>query len=120
MAKVAAMLAAQTSASFKSAELAMTSVDAMAAGAMAEQPTMSTNVAEGVGVTDGQVLLRDVRHLVRQGSVAPPTGFTKLGLPVLFFPAESDVVTVGRAGTFASVPESDLHLLFKYYLVSRL
>jgi hypothetical protein len=53
------------------------------------------------------VLLRDVRHFVRQGHVVPPTGFTKLGLPVLFFPEES----AGRGSSFATVSEGDLHLL---------
>ena len=111
MAKVAAMLAAaQASTSFKAADLAMASVDAMSS-----EPQPS--VAENGVVGDAQVLLRDVRNLVRQGCVAPPTGFTKLGHPILFFPAESEgVVVAGRGSNLAAVPESDLHLLFKYYL----
>lgn len=123
MAKVAAtttMLAAQNSNSFKAAaEIAVLPppVDPVLAVPVipggTDQQAMTSSVPDPVGVADGQVLLRDVRHLVRQGHVAPPTGFTKLGLPVLFFPEES---VPGRGLGLATVPESDLHLLFKYYL----
>ncbi len=54
------------------------------------------------------VVILDVNHLVRLGVVAVPSGFTKLGHPVLYFPDISD--------DFVTVLESDLHLLFKYYL----
>ena len=114
MAKVAAMLNGQ--ASFD-ADLAMSSVDQMSVAVVGGQsPDASMpNVVEPVSA-DGQVLLRDVRHLVRHGNVAPPSGFTKMGLPILFFPEETGTVVLGRGPNFASVPESDLHLLFKYYL----
>ena len=60
------------------------------------------------------VLLKDVGHLVRLGIVAVPSGFTKLGHPVLYLP---DVVNSNDVvDPFSSILESDLHLLFKYYL----
>ena len=36
-----------------------------------------------------------------------PSGFTKLGFPIVYFP---------DCAAFSDVLESDLHLLFKYYL----
>ena len=59
----------------------------------------------------GQVLLKDVTSLVRLNIVSVPSGFTKLGSPVLYFPDDPS-----SSGLFSSVPDSDLHLLFKYYL----
>ena len=55
------------------------------------------------------VLLKDVGHLVRLNAVAVPSGFSKLGNPLLYFPQDPE-------NHFLSVAESDLHLLFKYYL----
>jgi hypothetical protein len=117
MAKVAAMLNGQTSSSSFDTDLTMTSVDPMS-GAVVGGPSSDASIPNGseTVAADGQVLLRDVRHLVRHGNVAPPSGFTKMGLPILFFPEESGTVVVGRGTNFASVSESDLHLLFKYYL----
>ncbi len=54
-----------------------------------------------------QVMLKDVAELVRMNLVSVPSGFTKLGHPILYFP---------DTGLFPEVSESDLHLLFKYYL----
>ncbi|QQP32547.1 Uncharacterized protein FKW44_024259 [Caligus rogercresseyi] len=51
--------------------------------------------------------LKDVIHLIRSNAVSVPAGFTKFGHPVLFFP---DV------HHYPIVPESDLLLLFRYYL----
>ena len=59
----------------------------------------------------GQVLLKDVSSLVRLNIVSVPSGFTKLGSPVLYFPDDPS-----SSGLFSSVADSDLHLLFKYYL----
>jgi hypothetical protein len=121
MAKVAAMLGSQSAGAFNP-DLPMTSVvDPMSVTSSSDPSAsiMAPNVPDPVGVNvavDGQVLLRDVRHLVRQGNVAPPSGFTKMGLPILYFPEESGAVVVGRGTSFAAVQESDLHLLFKYYL----
>ena len=64
-------------------------------------PTSSSTSSSG-----GHVLLKDVGHLVRLGIVAVPSGFTKLGHPVLFLPDVTE-------DNFATVLESDLHLLFK-------
>ena len=58
------------------------------------------------------VLLKDVGHLVRLNVVAVPSGFSKLGHPVLYFPDKQD----DSAELLSSITESDLHLLFKYYL----
>ena len=119
MAKVA-LLGGQPSGVFNP-ELPMSSVDSMSvavSGPPSDPILMPPSVPDPVGgsAVDGQVLLRDVRHLVRLGIVSPPSGFTKMGLPILFFPEESESVIVGRGSTFASVQERDLHLLFKYYL----
>jgi hypothetical protein len=54
-----------------------------------------------------QVMLKDVIEMVRLNLVSVPSGFTKLGYPILFFP-DSPI--------FSDIPDSDLHLLFKYYL----
>ena len=59
----------------------------------------------------GQVLLKDVTSLVRLNIVSVPSGFTKLGSPVLYFPDDP-----ASSGLFPNVADSDLHLLFKYYL----
>ena len=59
----------------------------------------------------GQVLLKDVSSLVRLNVVSAPSGFTKLGSPVLYFPDD-----LSSSGLFSNVADSDLHLLFKYYL----
>ena len=59
----------------------------------------------------GQVLLKDVQSLVRLNIVSVPSGFTKLSSPVLYFPDDPSC-----SNLFASVADSDLHLLFKYYL----
>ena len=61
--------------------------------------------------TSGQVLLKDVSSLVHLNVVAVPFGFTKLGTPVLFFPDDP-----ANSGLFSGVPDSDLHILFKYFL----
>ena len=61
------------------------------------------------GQSGGHVLLKDVGHLVRLNAVAVPSGFSKLGNPLLYFPQDSE-------NHFLNVAESDLHLLFKYYL----
>jgi hypothetical protein len=66
----------------------------------------ASNTASGSG--GGHVLLKDVGHLVRLGVVAVPSGFTKLGHPILYFPDVTD--------GFVTILESDLHLLLKYYL----
>ena len=63
------------------------------------------------GTPPGQVLLKDVSSLVRLNVVSSPSGFTKLGSPVLYFPDDPS-----SSGLFSSVADSDLHLLFKYYL----
>ena len=63
------------------------------------------------GTPPGQVLLKDVSSLVRLNVVSAPSGFTKLGSPVLYFPDDPS-----SSGLFSSVADSDLHLLFKYYL----
>ena len=63
------------------------------------------------GTEPGQVLLKDVSSLVRLNVVAVPSGFTKLGSPVLYFPDNPS-----SSGLFSGVSDSDLHILFKYYL----
>ena len=70
----------------------------------AHPPPVASSSSSG-----GHVLLKDVGHLVRLGIVAVPSGFTKLGHPVLFLPDVPE-------DKFATLLESDLHLLFKYYL----
>ena len=57
------------------------------------------------------VLLKDVGHLVRHNVVGVPSGFTKLGHPLLYFPDDPE----GQNGLL-TMSEADLHLLFKYYL----
>ena len=54
-----------------------------------------------------QVMLKDVEEMVRLNPVSVPSGFTKLGYPILYFP---------DCAAFSDIMESDLHLLFKYYL----
>lgn len=56
-------------------------------------------------------MLNDVIELIRLNLVAVPSGFTKLGYPILYFPDNQS-----SAKQFPTVLESDLHLLFKYYL----
>lgn len=85
-------------------------VSAVAAAAAA-----SVGVPAGVPTSSGgaHVLLKDVGHLVRLNAVAVPSGFTKLGHPLLYFPnKDNDKAEAG----LLSMSESDLHLLFKYYL----
>ncbi len=53
-------------------------------------------------------------HLVRHNAVAVPSGFTKLGHPILYFP-ETDG-SGSSDNNLLSMSESDLHLLFKYFL----
>ena len=72
----------------------------------------SATEAEAPSLTNGapgsiQVMLKDVHQLIRTNLVAVPSGFTKLGHPILFFP---------NSEASFSILESDLHLLFKYYL----
>ena len=80
---------------------------------MAANTSAMENPVEGVvGQQAGQVghvLLKDVGHLVRLNAVAVPSGFSKLGNPLLYFPSDAE-------NHFLNVAESDLHLLFKYYL----
>jgi hypothetical protein len=52
-----------------------------------------------------------VSSLVRLNIVSVPSGFTKPGSPVLYFPDDPS-----SSGLFSTVADSDLHLLFKYYL----
>ena len=52
-------------------------------------------------------MLKDVEEMVRLNPVSVPSGFTKLGFPIVYFP---------DCAAFSDVLESDLHLLFKYYL----
>ena len=54
-----------------------------------------------------KVMLKDVEEMVRLNPVSVPSGFTKLGYPILYFP---------DCAAFSDILESDLHLLFKYYL----
>ena len=58
--------------------------------------------------TSSQVALKDVTDLIRLNRVAVPSGFTKLGLPIIYFP-DSDHGDL-------QLDEGDLHLLFKYFL----
>lgn len=88
-----------------------------------EVPNMSslgpgTNVVPGIAmapmvpqsnIANGHVMLKDVIELVRMNLVGVPSGFTKLGYPIMYFPDSS-------SRSFPTVLESDLHLLFKYYL----
>ena len=90
-----------------------------AAAAAAANDILAENgpsvVASSASTTSSgnHVLLKDVGHLVRLGIVAVPSGFTKLGHPVLYLP---DIGNNSSEDTFSSILESDLHLLFKYYL----
>ena len=52
-------------------------------------------------------MLKDVEEMVRLNPVSVPSGFTKQGHPILYFP---------DCAAFSDIAESDLHLLFKYYL----
>ena len=47
-------------------------------------------VPPGPNSGGNHVLLKDVGHLVRLNMVAVPSGFTKLGHPLLYFPDISD------------------------------
>ena len=78
-------------------------------------PTTSSASTSSSG---NHVLLKDVGHLVRLGIVAVPSGFTKLGHPVLYLPDnDQNQQHVNEIlDPFSSILESDLHLLFKYYL----
>ena len=77
-------------------------------------PTTSSASTSSSG---NHVLLKDVGHLVRLGIVAVPSGFTKLGHPVLYLPDnDQNQQHVNEVDPFSSILESDLHLLFKYYL----
>ena len=76
-------------------------------------PTTSSASTSSSG---NHVLLKDVGHLVRLGIVAVPSGFTKLGHPVLYLPDNDQNQHVNEVDPFSSILESDLHLLFKYYL----
>ena len=78
---------------------------------IAVNPTTSSASTSSSG---NHVLLKDVGHLVRLGIVAVPSGFTKLGHPVLYLPDNDQ--HVNEVDPFSSILESDLHLLFKYYL----
>ena len=76
-------------------------------------PTTSSASTSSSG---NHVLLKDVGHLVRLGIVAVPSGFTKLGHPVLYLPDNDQQHVNEVLDPFSSILESDLHLLFKYYL----
>ena len=87
-----------------------------------QQKAVTTSPGQSVGVQKGtsphstatppgQVLLKDIQSLVRLNIVSVPSGFTKIGSPVLYFPDDPSC-----SGLFSSVTDSDLHLLFKYYL----
>ncbi len=66
------------------------------------------------------MLLKDVSRLVRANLVAAPSGFTKRGNPILYFPDDADneeqVHEDGGGDKLSGVGESDLLLLLRYYL----
>ena len=70
-----------------------------------------SSAASGQSSNANHVLLKDVGHLVQQNVVGVPSGFTKLGHPLLYFPDDPE----GQNGLL-TMSEADLHLLFKYYL----
>lgn len=62
------------------------------------------------------VYLRDCQHLIREGVVGLPGGFTKSGHPLLVFPDIKESSVPPPSGVSSNVTESDLHLLLKYYI----
>uniref|UniRef100_A0A0K2U826 CRAL-TRIO domain-containing protein n=1 Tax=Lepeophtheirus salmonis TaxID=72036 RepID=A0A0K2U826_LEPSM len=82
------------------------SIPAAAALSVASSSTNNVNPSKGGGGSI-PISLKDVVHLIRTNVVTVPAGFTKFGHPVLFFPSVQ---------LYPIIPESDMLLLFRYYL----
>ena len=75
-----------------------------------------SSTGQSAGSNANHVLLKDVGHLVRENVVGVPSGFTKLGHPLLYFPDDPDGQNGLEMNKLLTMSEADLHLLFKYYL----
>ena len=73
-------------------------------------------MGQSTGSNANHVLLKDVGHLVRENVVGVPSGFTKLGHPLLYFPDDPEGQNGLEMNKLLTMSEADLHLLFKYYL----
>lgn len=73
----------------------------------------SIPAASGSATAAGHVLLvKDVATLIRANLVSVPCGFTNAGLPILLFPNQYGA----KGSSWNAIQDSDLHLLFKYFL----
>ena len=107
-------MATSVEAGTSSAAAAAPCNDILAENGGPSSAAVASSASTSTTSSGNHVLLKDVGHLVRLGIVAVPSGFTKLGHPVLYLP---DVVNSNDVvDPFSSILESDLHLLFKYYL----
>ena len=111
MANVSSLSAASVNTSLSTGEPAVLMGQQKQAQQSSGSPQKGSSPISSSATPPGQVLLKDVSSLVRLNIVSVPSGFTKLGSPVLYFPDDT-----ACTGLFSSVADSDLHLLFKYYL----